>query len=155
MTAIAAVTVAILAAAGGGLGWARRRLIVVTVVGMSMSPAYRAGDRLLVRRVPVRRLRIGQVVVVRYPDRAGRRSRRTGDARPEWIVKRIRALPGDPMPGDVRAASDEDDSVVPPGRLVVLGDNAESSDDSRQFGPVPSTEVIGAVLRRLSATGRH
>jgi signal peptidase I len=125
----------------------RHGLIVVTVVGASMVPTYRAGDRLLVRRVTVRALRTGQVVVLRYPHWAGRRSRPTGNDRPQWIVKRIAALPGD------RFA--HSGAIVPAGRLAVLGDNPAASDDSREFGPVPTDHVIGTVVRRLGRGPRR
>ena len=35
-----------------------------------------------------------------------------------------------------------------PRHIVVRGDNAEASTDSRAFGPVPTEWVIGRVLRR-------
>lgn len=38
--------------------------------------------------------------------------------------------------------------TVPPGGLFVLGDNRETSIDSRDFGPIPASEVLGVVLGR-------
>jgi len=45
-----------------------------------------------------------------------------------------------------------DDPVVPAGRLVVLGDNAAHSFDSRRAGYVLAADVVGVVIdRRASA----
>ena len=35
---------------------------------------------------------------------------------------------------------------VPPGQYYVLGDNRPSSDDSRFWGPVPATSIVGVVV---------
>lgn len=45
----------------------RRRYLVVTVRGTSMEPTLRSGDRVLVRRVMVAAVRVGDVVVLRNP----------------------------------------------------------------------------------------
>ncbi|MGH3241153.1 MAG: S24/S26 family peptidase [Spirillospora sp.] len=50
-----------------GLLWARGRLVVVTVDGTSMMPALDDGDRVLVRRRSIGRLRHGDVVVLEPP----------------------------------------------------------------------------------------
>jgi signal peptidase I len=55
----------------------RRRFAVITVVGQSMWPALTAGNRVLVHRAGLARLRCGQVVVVERPSLAGRRPART------------------------------------------------------------------------------
>jgi signal peptidase I len=129
----------------------RRAFLVVVVAGSSMWPAYRPGDRVLVRRAAAHRIRRGQVVVLRYPDRAGRRSpRSTGSVpdRPLWIIKRAVALPGDPYPVPASPGP-----RVPVGWLAVHGDNAAASDDSRKFGLVPAGSVLGTVVRRMTWAG--
>ncbi|CAL9487756.1 hypothetical protein SUDANB121_03188 [Nocardiopsis dassonvillei] len=149
------MTAALLTAAGiavavplGLLLWLNRTLVAVDVVGQSMEPAFHHGDRVLVRRVPARRLRVGDVAVLGRPD--------TEDLQdlallvgslPPWVVKRVAALPGDPVPGSVPAEG----GTVPPGRLVVLGDNTGNSTDSRVWGPVPDDRVLGVVLRRMAS----
>jgi signal peptidase I len=43
------------------------------------------------------------------------------------------------------------DPGMPPGAYYVLGDNAEASIDSREFGCVPAAWVYGVVVRRLAS----
>lgn len=123
----------------------------VTVVGLSMQPTYQPGDRVLVRRgvVPPR----GGVVVVEMPcterrswDRppAGLGSKQNLVTERRWLVKRVAGEPGDPW---VQASGNE--GRVPSRHLLLLGDNAQVSFDSRQMGPFPVDRVLGAVWRRL------
>ena len=95
------------------------------VVGSSMEPTLRGGDRVLVdlwtyRQRPPRR---GEVVVVR-PDPAS-----------SALVKRVtRIVPG------------------PPGHdasLWLVGDNARDSLDSRQLGAIERDRIVGRVVLRL------
>lgn len=125
------------------VGWVlvqRRRLLVVTVRGVSMEPTYSAGDRLLVRRSRLEAVRTGQVVVVRVAGAA-----MPGDPTDGRLVKRAVAVPGDPVPAHIPVR----ERVVPDGRLVVLGDNAARSNDSRRLGFIPADAVIGVVLRPI------
>ncbi|WP_433287288.1 S26 family signal peptidase [Micromonospora sp. CA-244673] len=137
-----------LASAVAGLRWARRHLLLVSVVGRSMEPTLRAGDRVLARRVPLDRVRAGDVVVVRAPAAmtAGRPGR--PDEGPGLLIKRAHAVPGDPVPvRRVPLLRQRPESTVPAGRLVVLGDNPPFSYDSRECGYIPGPDVLGVVIR--------
>ena len=106
----------------------------VAVKGLSMAPTLLPGDHLLVR--PVRRLRRRDLVVVRDPDSSGR-----------WVVKRVAALPGESIvvAGQTLRAGDG---------IIVLGDNAEHSTDSRRYGPVSLEAVHGRVWYRYGPPER-
>lgn len=134
---VGCAAVALLAAAAAGVWTLRRRLVVVTVRGPSMEPTLHHGDRLLVRVLPPDRLSTGQVVVLADPSGAH-----------EWIVKRLVALPGDPVPRD-RVPS-IGDARVPGGCLILLGDNPARSRDSRDAGYFTADSVLGAAVRRLA-----
>lgn len=130
----------------------RRRFATVMVDGDSMLPAFRAGDRVLVRRASLASLRTGQVVVVQRPHRDGTWSKRQPGSLggSEWMIKRVAGLPGDPLPpGCSFKLPDVSTKLVPPGTLVVLGDNARISHDSRQIGPFPGDRLLGVALRRV------
>jgi signal peptidase I len=117
--------------------WLRRRLFTVTVRGLSMRPALQPGDRVLARRVPLAAVRAGQIVVVAAPD---------GDAGVPWLIKRVAAVPGDPVPPWLDRARA---SRVPPNCFLILGDNAAVSRDSRHLGFLAAGDLLGVVVRRL------
>ncbi|WP_020390317.1 S26 family signal peptidase [Kribbella catacumbae] len=119
--------------------WLRRAFLIVTVRGHSMEPAYWSGDRLLVRRSGLSAVRPGAVVVVQL-EADGSATDRTR------LVKRAAAVPGDPAPSWLWSAGD---NLVPPDRLVVLGDNASRSQDSRQLGYLPGRAVVGIAVRQM------
>jgi nickel-type superoxide dismutase maturation protease len=99
-----------------------RSLRRVEVVGDSMLPALRPGDRLLVVRPA--RSRPGDVVAVADPRLASR-----------TMVKRVAARS--------------------PEGVVVLGDNAAASTDSRQLGPLAPAAIRGRAIYRYFPTGRR
>ncbi|WP_433334613.1 S26 family signal peptidase [Spirillospora sp. CA-294931] len=134
MSAVKALALLLVAAAG--LRALRRRLVVVTVHGPSMEPSLHHGDRLLVRVLPPNRLARGQVIVLADPEGGH-----------EWLIKRLAARPGDPVPHD--RVPEITDARVPRGSLIVLGDNAARSRDSRAFGYYEAGSVLGAAVRRL------
>ena len=111
---------------------ARRTLVVVTVIGTSMVPTFRPGDRVLVRRTS--RVRRGQVVVARPPGFLS------------LVIKRIAAVAGNEVPAAVRPATTG--STVPQGTVVLIGDG-DGSTDSREWGPIAVRDVVGVVVARL------
>jgi signal peptidase I len=128
------------------LVWLRFRLVRVHVHGSSMAPTLAPGARVLVRRVSLRRIRPGQIVVFARPRVPGR----------GWMIKRVLAVPGDVIPRrDVPLLWRYPGSYVPPGRVVVLGDNPQDSYDSRSFGYVHAESVLGVVIGKGLIVGRH
>lgn len=123
---------------------------LVVVHGESMLPTYRDGQTVLVNQLSIfgRRWKRGDVVLVR--------------ANKEVLIKRIYRLPGETL---TKVESVKFQGVkeffeptkdknapfkVPVGYVVVLGDNASVSDDSRAFGPVKLSDVLGAVINAPS-----
>jgi signal peptidase I len=104
-----------------------------------MTPTLQPGERLIVRRTNVDKLRQGQIVVLANPSPV------PGD--PPWLVKRLAALPGDPTPADAVPASQRE-AVVPPGKLVVIGDNDTASHDSRTAGYFDASTLLGVAVRQ-------
>ncbi|WFF00122.1 S26 family signal peptidase [Micromonospora sp. WMMD964] len=128
----------------------RRRLVSVTVHGHSMYPTYTSGERIVVHRR--RRVRVGRVVVVEQPEPGrGWAPEPVIGAAPavavrRWMIKRVAALPGDPLPSTPIPVADGVGVTVPPGHLIVFGDNQRASFDSRHIGPVPMERVLGVPL---------
>ncbi|MEV7679961.1 S26 family signal peptidase [Streptomyces sp. NPDC088341] len=161
LIAVAAAVACAILLTIAGLWWLRRQYAVVTVAGTSMEPTFRSGERVVVRRIATHRLTRMSVVVVRdsvhlqgrIPEavrpRKDRRSVTSGWAGP-CLIKRVAAVPGDPVPRDtVPALRDAPESSVPPGRVVLLGDNPDQSYDSRVHGYFSTTELLGRVVKRF------
>lgn len=134
----------------GAAWWLRRRYVIVTIDGASMMPTYRPGDRVLVRRTSVRAIQPGQVVVAGWPRTPGLDPVGVASLDGKWLIKRVAAIPGTPVPRQqVPALRGVPDPVVPEDRLVLLGDNAAMSHDSRQCGYFSAEDVLGVAVRRL------
>ena len=119
---------------------------VVVVHGDSMLPAYHDGQTVMVNQLSIfgRRWKRGEVVLIR--------------ANNEVLIKRIYRLPGETLSlsesrkfqgvKEFFEPTKRKDAPfrVPPGYVVVLGDNSAVSDDSRNFGPVKVADVLGSVI---------
>lgn len=131
--------------------WARRRLVLVTIDGLSMEPTLRNGDRVLVyrpRRVTPRRHQV--IVLEPLPNTAIAKGQGAAlHSEHRFVAKRVAAISGDLWPA---LQFDNGHSRVPQGTVVVLGDNRDSSFDSRHYGVVPVGRVLGVVTFRLRGT---
>ena len=124
-----------------------------------MEPTFLPGDRLLVdpaayRTEPIRR---DDLVVIADPAETERR-----------LLKRVVGVGGDfvrvSRDGTERVARLNAEGAAPPeggleefevplGHVFVLSDRRANTRDSRQFGPVPVSMVLGLVWRRRPAAG--
>lgn len=114
----------------------------VVVRGDSMMPTFTSGEVLWASKAYwlIGGIQRGDVIVIRDPVGSG------------YIIKRVHRLGGeivDPLyaPLDFAFIKGEDEYKVPAGFYYVLGDNLEVSQDSRVFGPLPGTAVIGKYVR--------
>lgn len=95
----------------------------------SMEPAIRRGDHVIADKTAYRRMapKKGDIVIFLFPN-----------DRSKHFIKRVEGLPGETI-----TMSDGTRTKVPQGSIYVLGDNKENSLDSRHFGFVPLSDVIG------------
>ena len=128
----------------------RASVRLYSIPSVSMSPALQVGDHIAVTPYRFSEPRRGDVVVFRSP--ANER---------ELIVKRIVGLPGDLLDsrlGRVRIGAHTlpetylatpattgaiQAQIIPADSYFVMGDNRDSSYDSRHWGPLPGRLVVG------------
>ena len=135
---------------------------VVLVAQSSMLPTYAPGDRLLVDKMffHLTGVHRGDILIVHWSDN-----------RDTLQVKRIVGMPGElvqlregsvlidgkPLeeaylaPGTKTDPMNADSWQLGTQEYFVMGDNRESSGDSRAFGPISAADIIGRVSGRYAA----
>lgn len=131
------------------------RLFVIQpfyVKGAAMEPTYQEGDYLLIQKIQ-HSFKRGDVVVFFYPP---------DNQEKRFLIKRIIGLPGETL--EIKAGALHVNGVrieVPPivgpweydqrvelkkDEYFVVGDNIGKSFDSRIFGPIQASSIIGSVI---------
>jgi len=146
------------------------------IPSLSMASTLEEGDRVLVNKLAYTfgDVSRGDIVVFERPPTE------TAGEIPD-LIKRVVGLPGESIvikddtvyvdgraldetyldPGVVTSTattplscSDTEPCVVPPGHLWVMGDNRPDSKDSRFFGPIPESSIVGESFVRVWPLGR-
>ncbi|KAL9185290.1 hypothetical protein ACHAXT_003067 [Thalassiosira profunda] len=82
-------------------------------------------------------LQRGDVVILSHPEKEG------------TLCKRIIGMPGDTIVRTDGGGDECGHTTVPAGHLWIEGDNSLMSLDSRSYGSVPASLVVGKVVRRM------
>ena len=125
-------------------------------------PTLRVGDR-IVATTRYRSIQQGDVVIFHAPIGAW----------PAGKIKRIIGLPGQTISSDGATVLinghrlDEPyltwrqdpgppivTQVIPAGHYFVMGDNRSGTADSRDYGPIPATSIVGIVTRIIAPASR-
>ncbi len=118
---------------------------MITVQGQSMEPTLHHGQRLVARRVApshAARLVRGDIAVFLL---SGDQLGGSAEGDPTLRVKRIAAVAGDPVPESLRSEPWAGAAThVPPGKIIVLGDNPVSQ-GSRELGYIDAKAVVAVV----------
>jgi signal peptidase I len=164
-----------------GVAYGMRQYVVGTyfIPSASMEPTLMVGDRILVNKLAyhLHDIHRGDIVVF------GRPPRELSSPEIKDLVKRVVGLPGEwissapggqvlvgttpgcrdqhPVPESYltdSARSSPGPAIgckhIPAGQYFVMGDNRGDSEDSRAFGPIPRSIVVGHVVMRFWPLGQ-
>jgi len=129
----------------------------------SMKSSLNVGDRVLVNKLSyhMHDVHRGDIVVFKRPPAE------SGEPAIKDLIKRVVGLPGDSVEGrdghvfvndhllvepylrPTVYTSDFPRQVVPPGELWVMGDNRTNSCDSRCFGMIRQSKVVGRAVAKV------
>ena len=126
------------------------------VVGPSMSPTLKEGNVILVNKLSYRfgKIKREDIIIV--------------SVKHKYMIKRVIGLPGeyieykdnklyidgeyykeDFLDSDVKTEDFATNGVIPEGKYLVLGDNREDSEDSRDYGFISEDNIIGKAYIRF------
>ncbi len=154
-----------------------RTFVVQTfyIPSQSMQPTLQVGDRILVNKLSYHLHEVGQGDIVVF-GRPPLEAETCGGPAVDDLVKRVVGLPGQtislhdgkvdingkPLPQPWLPAGDtttpgpgatpfslERPYTVPAGEYYLMGDNRAASCDSRYWGPVPRSLIVGKVIVRF------
>jgi signal peptidase I len=172
----------IVVAAGVAIGMRTYVVGTYFIPSASMEPTLMIGDRILVNKLSYHYHSIerGDIVVFgRPPDEApsnikdlvkrviglpgetiksGPNGQILIDGSPiaqPWLTAGARLSPGPPITAStVGCHRGADDScLIPPGEYFMMGDNRGNSEDSRYFGPISGSLIVGHVILRFWPLG--
>jgi signal peptidase I len=148
-----------------GLAFAVRAFVLQTyfIPSPSMEPTLLVGDRILVNKLSyhLHGVTRGDIVVFATPPKE------KSDPTIKDLVKRVIGLPGDtisssggrvyingkPLPEPWLPAGTVTTGIatqrIPPNEYFVMGDNRSDSQDSRFFGPISRSLIVGRVVVRI------
>lgn len=117
--------------------WSMSRTVIVE--GASMEPSHPSGTRLVACKAYWLVGSIGRNDVIAFED---------PEDPAKYLIKRVVSLDGDLVPSSYLSTElpARSDYKVPPGEIYVVGDNSAVSVDSRVFGPISSSKVIGKCI---------
>jgi signal peptidase I len=133
----------------------------------SMEPTLHEGDRVLVNKLSydLHDVHHGDVIVFERPDEPSDVPHPEDEIRD--LIKRVIGLPGDvieardgivyindepidePYLAPDTPTTDLPRQEVPEGKLFVMGDNRTNSHDSRRFGPIDESSIVGRAFLRI------
>lgn len=146
------------------------------IPSLSMYPTLHEGDRVLVNKLSYRLHDVNRGDIVVFERPASETSSNIPD-----LIKRVVGLPGESIvidggsvyvdnrkldesylpTGTVTSAQSapykctvQAPCVVPQGSVWVMGDNRPDSKDSRYFGPIPESTIVGRAFVRVWPFGR-